>query len=40
MLRNAWPQITRVSDRPLTRAVVMYSADNYSSMKLLVMRLM
>ena len=38
-LGKAWPQTTRHSGRPLTRAVVMYSADSCSSMKLRVIRL-
>ena len=38
-LRRAWRQITRISDRPLTRAAITYSCASSLSMKERVMRL-
>ena len=38
-LRSAWPQMMRVSDRPLARAATIYSCASSFSMKERVMRL-
>ena len=38
-LRRAWRQITRVSDRPFTRAAMTYSCASSFSMNERVMRL-